>query len=86
MTLTVLCPGMTDTAFQKATGNKRPGIRWNISTPQKVADYGYKSLMKGKTLAIPGFANKVMSVLHRIFPRITAASIIRKIHEANRND
>ncbi|NQU84689.1 MAG: SDR family oxidoreductase [Mariniphaga sp.] len=85
VTITVLCPGMINTNFQKITGNKNPKIGWNIFTAEEVADYGYRALLKGKTVAIPGFASKIMAQLHRIFPRKTATSLVRKIHEKNRS-
>ncbi len=84
VTVTVLCPGMIHTNFQKTTGNKQPRIQWNIHSAEQVARFGYKALMKGTTIAIPGCASKIMSCLYRFLPRRIVASLVRKIHEKNR--
>lgn len=84
ITVTVLCPGMIRTNFQKTTGNKQPKIQWNIKSADQVARFGYKALMKGSIIAIPGFASNIMARLYRIFPRKILASLVRKIHEKNR--
>jgi uncharacterized protein len=86
ISVTVLCPGMINTNFQKVTGNKKPRIQWNISSAEQIANYGYRALIKGKIVAIPGLWSKVMATLHRFFPRKVATSLIRRIHEANRQE
>lgn len=87
VTVTVLCPGPTKTAFQKvvsetASNNK---IRFNMASPSDVALYGYKAMQKGKTVAIPGFINKLLSSVHRFVSRSMAAEIVRNIQEKNRS-
>jgi len=86
VTVTVLCPGQTKTSFQEVVseGNKTNKISFNIATASKVAEYGYKAMMRGKTLAIPGVTNKILSFLPRILPRKIATAIVRKIQEKNR--
>lgn len=86
VTVTVLCPGQTKTAFQSvvsdsSTENK---IGFNIANPKDVALYGYKAMMKGKTVAIPGRFNKFLASLHRFVTRRMATKIIRNIQEKNR--
>lgn len=86
VTVTVLCPGQTKTSFQEVVseGNKTNKISFNIATANKVAEYGYKAMMRGKSLAIPGVLNKILSFLPRILPRKIATAIVRKIQEKNR--
>ena len=86
VTVTVLCPGQTKTSFQEVVSevNKTNKISFNIATASKVAEYGYKAMMRGKTLAIPGVTNKILSFLPRILPRKIATAIVRKIQEKNR--
>ena len=86
VTVTVLCPGQTKTSFQEVVseGNKTNKISFNIATASKVAEYGYKAMMRGKTLAIPGVTNKILSFLPRILPRKIATAVVRKIQEKNR--
>jgi short-subunit dehydrogenase len=86
VTVTVLCPGPTKTAFQEvvsetASDNK---IGFNMACPSDVALYGYKAMQKGKTVAIPGVINKFLASLHRFVSRRMAAKIVRNIQEKNR--
>ncbi len=88
VTVTVLCPGQTKTSFQEVVseGTSENKIGFNIATPDEVANYGYKAMMKGKSVAIPGTINKILSFLPRIFPRNIATAIVRKIQQKNRED
>lgn len=88
VTVTVLCPGQTKTSFQEVVseGTTENKIGFNIATPDEVAAYGYKAMLKGKSVAIPGTINKFLSFLPRIFPRNMATAIVRKIQEKNRED
>ena len=88
ITVTALCPGQTKTCFQdvvsngaKASENK---INFNIGCPKEVAKYGYEAMQKGKTVAIPGNINKLLSKLPRFVSRRTATAVIRRIQEKNR--
>lgn len=88
VTVTVLCPGQTNTSFQSVVseGTSENKIGFNIACPKSVALYGYKSMMKGKTVAIPGLINKFLSSLHRFISRGMATKIVRNIQEKNRSD
>ena len=86
VTVTVLCPGPTKTAFQEvvsetASDNK---IGFNMACPSDVALYGYEAMQKGKTVAIPGFLNKFLASLHRFVSRGMATKIVRNLQEKNR--
>ncbi len=87
VTVTVLCPGQTKTSFQEVVseGTSENKIGFNIASPDEVAKYGYKAMLKGKSVAIPGTFNKFLSLLPRIMPRNIATSIVRKIQEKNRD-
>jgi len=88
VTVTALCPGPTKTAFQETVSEnaKENKITFNMASAKEVAAYGYKSMLKGKPVAIPGVFNKFLASLPRILPRKVAASIVRKIQEKNRED
>lgn len=86
VTVTVLCPGPTKTAFQEvvsetASDNK---IGFNMASPSDVALYGYKAMQKGEIVVVPGFINKCLALLHRFVTRSMAAKIVRNIQEKNR--
>lgn len=68
ITVTALCPGGTKTAFQPLDNNRKSVI-FPIMKASKVAQTGYKALMKGKRVAIPGIPNKIQVMLVRFIPR-----------------
>ena len=68
---------------QETSENK---IGFNIALPDEVAKYGYKAMLNGESVVIPGNFNKFLSFLPRIMPRNIAAAIVRKIQEKNRAD
>lgn len=88
VTVTVLCPGQTNTSFQSVVSDSSSEnkIGFNIACPQSVALYGYRAMMKGKTVAIPGRINKFLATIHRFVTRGMATKIVRNIQEKNRAD
>ncbi len=88
VTVTALCPGQTKTSFQgvvSCTSSKNKEA-FNMACPKGVANYGYKAMLKGKTVAIPGRFNKFLATLSRFVPRKMTTSIVRKIQEKNRHE
>lgn len=70
VTITTLCPGATRTNFAKRANIENIKLfRGNISEPSKVAEIGYKALMKGKSVIITGIFNKLIAQLVRFIPR-----------------
>jgi hypothetical protein len=71
VTVTALCPGPTNTGFEKAAsmGKVRAFDMFSLPTAKDVAEYGYKSMMNGKTTAIHGFKTKLAIFLVRFSPR-----------------
>jgi short-subunit dehydrogenase len=83
ITVSVLCPGPTRTQFQL-----RAGIGNSYLTNSKilmdagqVAEAGYRGLMKGKTLIVPGYFNKISSQIHRFVPRRLIVKLIYNIQK-----
>ena len=83
VTLTCLCPGPTETGFQERAGvkkikllNKKPAM---ISA-EDVAVIGYRGLMKGKRIIIPGKINLLISKAVRFTPRRVVTKIIKYLH------
>jgi len=82
VTVTALCPGPTETGFQKrAKMEKTLLTKTNLMDAETVAKLGYKSLMKGKTVEVTGVANKVLAETVRIAPRKFVTSIVRTLHK-----
>ena len=84
VTVTVFCPGQTDTGFQKAvalkSGTTLSRTPW-LDDPGKAARKGYNAMKAGKAVCIPGLKNKILAQLHRIVPRKTATSLVRLLQE-----
>lgn len=83
VSVTSLCPGPTESGFQKAASihdsplvkdKKLPGSR-------EVAEYGYEAMMKGKVIAVHGFKNRILASLSSVTPRVLSAGVARKLQE-----
>ncbi len=79
VSVSVLCPGETSTAFQRRAGIAdtnltRPAFIMKAST---VARRGYTGLMKGRPMIIPGLRNKFLIFCTRILPRVLISAIVR---------
>lgn len=87
VTVTVLCPGPTKTSFQGVVseGCSENKIGFNMACPKEVAAYGYKTMHKGRVVAIPGLFNKFLSILPRMLTRNRTTKIVRQIQDKNRN-
>jgi short-subunit dehydrogenase len=82
ITVTALCPGSTETGFHAIVmGDSKLLKDRKKSSPSEVALYGYRAMMKGKTVAIHGFKNKIMATSVRFFPRDLVVKATRKIQE-----
>ncbi|MDA9101036.1 SDR family oxidoreductase [Omnitrophica bacterium] len=80
VTVTTLCPGPTRTGFQEASHlGKVPILKLTMMDAAQVAKAGYRGLMKGKTVLVPGLINKIMVFLVRIGPRSWVTFFVRKL-------
>jgi short-subunit dehydrogenase len=82
VTVTTLCPGPTRTGFQKR-GQLEDSrlVQGEIADAPSVAAAGYRGLMEGKTLVIPGFANKLIPWIVRVSPRGVVTRVVRRMQE-----
>jgi short-subunit dehydrogenase len=83
ITVTTLCPGATESGFQAAAEMEESRLvkGRKLPTAQEVAEYGYLSMMKGKTVAIHGMLNRVLANSVRFMPRALVVKITRKIQD-----
>ena len=79
VTVTALCPGATETGFKAAAALDNSNLfKGNqIATSKEVAEFGYNSMMKGKTVVVHGFVNTLMSQSVRFAPRNIVTAIAR---------
>jgi len=71
ITVTCLCPGYTATEFQKAAGIAKTGMlaRLRPMPAETVARIGYRGLMAGRRLVVPGWGNRISVFGLRFSPR-----------------
>lgn len=88
MSLTVLCPGPTDTNFFKRADMENARILEDgvVMEPEKVAEIGYDALMKGERVIIPGMSNKILTFTRRLIPGSLQASLNKKFYEVKEED
>ena len=71
VSVTCLCPGLTDTGFHERAVGKAPdrNKRRRMVAAAEVAKAGYGALEKGRDHTIPGLFSKLVPVAVRVFPR-----------------
>ncbi len=78
VTVSALCPGVTDSLFHEVAQSKKTAMSKLMAhaTPKEVAEYGYKLIMRRKPIGIYGLSNKIMVFTTRLTPRkmLTALS------------
>lgn len=83
VTVTCLCPGATSTGFQaRAEMGKRTLLfSLPIAKADAVARAGYRGMLRGSVVVIPGLMNKVVAFTPRISPRPLLTWVSRKLIE-----
>jgi len=86
ISVSVLCPGPTTTEFQDRAGVADTalfnGKRLPISTAKQVAEAGFKGLMRGKTVIIPGVINKIGAISSRFAPASITNRMVEGLHKS----
>jgi short-subunit dehydrogenase len=82
VTVTALSPGPTRTGFQKrGVMEDSRLVQGQIADARSVALAGYRGLMAGKTIVIPGLTNKFIPWIVRISPRGVVTRVVRRMQE-----
>jgi len=83
VTVTTLCPGATESGFQTAAAMEESNLvkGKKLPTSKEVAEYGYASMIKGKTVAIHGLMNNILTNSVRFTPRKLVVKIMRKLQD-----
>lgn len=79
VTVTTLCPGPTKTSFEATAGATETALyKWMPSmTAAAVARAGYRGMMRGSGVVIPGIVAKVLAVAGELPPRRIALEVNR---------
>lgn len=81
VTVTALCPGGTSSEFHARADMEHSRFvqpdRWPTSA--EVAAYGYRAMMRGRTVAVHGFLNRFLAFVVRLAPRRLATAIAARV-------
>ncbi|MBI4597543.1 MAG: SDR family oxidoreductase [Candidatus Omnitrophica bacterium] len=83
ITVTALCPGPTESGFQERAGLDRRVrlVRGRLMDAKAVAAIGYRGMMAGVPVVIPGWTHRAMVSLARLAPRRLVLRSIRFLQE-----
>jgi len=79
VTVTVFCPGITQTEFRSRAGiaekNKSSGM-----TAEAAARIAFRETMRGSAVVVPGLPNKLFVIVAKILPNSVFTGIVRYIN------
>lgn len=82
VTVTALCPGPVATGFQDAAGMHRSKLKdATMMDAATCAQVGWRGLMRGKRVVVPGFANRITTVGPRLLPRRFMTRAVARVQE-----
>jgi short-subunit dehydrogenase len=81
VTVTTICPGLTNTKFHDVaeTNDTLMAKILSRANPDEVALYGFNKMMKGSSLGIHGFMNKMMVFSDRLSSRSMVLAVAAKL-------
>lgn len=88
VSVTVLCPGPTDTQFFERADMENARILEDgiVMEPDKIAEIGFDALMNEVRVVIPGMSNKILTFTRRLIPQSMQASLHKKFYEVKEED
>jgi hypothetical protein len=83
VTVTALCPGMSDTGFATAAQQRiTPALKLLMMQPAPVVRAGIRALQAGRISIVPGWANKISTIFMWATPRRVHQAIFSRIMNA----
>jgi short-subunit dehydrogenase len=81
VTVTVLCPGATRTEFQsRARTEGSRFMRMGMADARTVAEIGFRAMVAGHAVAVPGVLNRLLVFAVRLSPRFLVRRIVRELN------
>jgi short-subunit dehydrogenase len=77
---TALCPGLTRSEFIERANLREHG-RWPMMDPRAVALAGYRGMLRRKRVVVPGWYNRITSMISPCLPVRWTSAMARKVHE-----
>jgi len=86
VTVTALCPGPTVTEFQTKAGIEGTHLFHSplVRDVRSVARAGYRGMMRGRRVIVPGLGNKLLVQSVRFSPRRVVTTVARWIQETRK--
>lgn len=83
VTVTALCPGPTASEFQQEAkmDTAKYFSRGRIPTAREVAEYGYRSMLRGKRVAVNSLSYRLLLFVSRFLPRLLVVKSVRRLQE-----
>lgn len=82
VTVSALCPGPTKSNFWKAAeAAKSPMAVGRLASASSVARLGYRGLMRGKRVIVPGWRNKLVLLAGRLLPTGLVVRAVKRYQE-----
>jgi short-subunit dehydrogenase len=79
--VTALCPPATETGFASRAGAASSRLfRFGVMDAATVADAGYRAVLRGRTVVVPGLMGKLYTFSTRFAPQSLLANIVRGLH------
>jgi short-subunit dehydrogenase len=85
VTVTVFCPGITQTNFRSRAGIAQKRTDTGM-LPEEAARIAFRETMRGTHIVIPGLANRTFAFVMRLLPLRAAASLARFINRRRGQD
>jgi short-subunit dehydrogenase len=82
VTATALCPGMTESEFHARAGYSDDSLVVRLRRPAgKVARAGYRGMMRGRPIVVPGAFNRLGTLAVRLVPRALVRGAIHRVQK-----
>ena len=80
ISVTCLCPGPTETEFAQVAGMKSVRLpNLDLAEADDVAEFGYRAMLAGWRVAVPGARNKLVVQAQRFVPRRLIAKAMNRM-------
>ena len=84
--VSALCPGPTETGFVAAARMEKSKLfEANVMDARTVAEAGYRGMLEGKRVVIPGLKNALLARTVGFFPRGLVTKVVRRVQETRAN-
>ncbi len=81
VTVTCLCPGPTHTGFAARAGAERAAMfAGGSGDPAPVAKAGYRGMLAGRRVVIPGLGNRLLGFAAQVSPRRVSMWVARRLN------